>query len=121
MTDSPIYPHDPIEEIQPDVFMVRGSIKLNPVIRITRNMAIIRHNDELTLVDPIRLSSDEEKHLEALGTVKQILRLGPMHSVDDAYYMNRYAAPLWAPGPPDLQPEPKPDVFRRCFYASALS
>jgi len=24
MTDTPIYPHDPAEEIQPDVFIVRG-------------------------------------------------------------------------------------------------
>ncbi len=110
MTDSPVYPHDPIEEIQTDVFMVRGSIKLNPVVRITRNMAIIRHSGELTLVDPIRLSEDEEKRLGTLGTVKQILRLGPMHSVDDAYYMNRYDAPLWAPGSPDLQPDPKPSL-----------
>lgn len=110
MTDSPIYPHDPIEEIQPDVFMVRGSIKLNPVIRITRNMAIIRHNGELTLVDPIRLSPEEERQLDALGTVKRVLRLGPMHSVDDAYYMDRYGAELWAPGPADLQPDPKPTL-----------
>ena len=110
MSGAPVYPHDAIEEIQPDVFMVRGSIKLNPFLRITRNMAIIRHAGELTLVDPIRLSAAEEKKLDALGAVKQILRLGPMHRVDDAYYLDRYQAALWAPGPADLQPEPKPHL-----------
>ena len=104
MSDSPIYPHDPIEEIQPDVFMVRGEIKLNALMTITRNMAIVRHESELTLVDPIRLSPGEEKRLEQLGTVKRILRLGSMHGVDDPYYMDRYGAELWAPGPSKAHP-----------------
>lgn len=106
----PIYPHDPIEEIQPDVFLVRGSIKMNAVLQLTRNMVIVRHQGELTLVDPIRLSSEEEARLDSLGEVKHLLRLGPMHSVDDAYYLNRYDAPLLGPGPVDLHPEPKPTI-----------
>ena len=110
MIDTPIYPHDPIEEIQPDVFMVRGEIKMNALMTITRNMAIVRHAGELTLVDPIRLSSAEEKQLERLGDVKRILRLGSMHGVDDPYYMDRYGAELWAPGLSDAHPEPEPTV-----------
>ena len=110
MIDSPVYEHDPIEEIQTDVFMVRGCIKMNPLMTITRNMAIVRHAGELTLVDPIRLSASEEKRLEALGTVKRILRLGPMHGVDDPYYVDRYAAELWAPGPSEAHPEPNPTL-----------
>ena len=110
MSDSPIYPHDPIEEIQPDVFMVRGAIKLNPLVTLSRNMAIVRHVGELTLVDPIRLSVAEEKRLEELGTVKRILRLGPMHGVDDAHYIERYGAELWAPGLSEAFPEPKPTL-----------
>jgi hypothetical protein len=94
LSDSPIYPHDPIEEIQPDVFMVRGCIKLNALMTITRNMAIVRHAGELTLVDPIRLSATEQKRLDALGAVKRVLRLGPFHGVDDAYYVERYGAQL---------------------------
>ena len=40
MTSStPIYPHGNIEEIVEDIFMLRGSIKMNPLLRITRNMA----------------------------------------------------------------------------------
>lgn len=110
MSDSPIYPHDPIEEIQPDVFMVRGSIKMNALMTITRNMACVRHDGELTLVDPIRLSSAEERRLDELGTVKRVLRLGPGHGVDDPYYIERHGAELWAPGPSQSFPEPKPSL-----------
>jgi hypothetical protein len=110
MSDSPVYDHDPIEEIQTDVFMVRGCIKMNPLMTITRNMAIVRHAGELTLVDPIRLSAAEEKRLDELGAVKRILRLGPMHGVDDPYYIGRYGAELWAPGPSQAHPEPKPTL-----------
>jgi hypothetical protein len=108
MSESVVYPHDPIEAIQPDVFLVRGCIKMNALMTITRNMAIVRHAGELTLVDPIRLSTAEEKRLDALGAVKRILRLGPLHGVDDPYYVERYGAELWAPGPSQAYPEPKP-------------
>ena len=110
MVDPPIYPHDPIEEIQPDVFMVRGAIKLNALMTITRNMAIVRHQGELTLVDPLRLSPGEEKRLEEMGSVKRVLRLGSMHGVDDPYYVARFGAELWAPGPSEAHPEPKPTL-----------
>ena len=110
MTDPPVYDHDPIEEIQPDVFMVRGCIKMNALMTITRNMAIVRHAGELTLVDPIRLSAAEEKRLDALGAVRRILRLGSMHGVDDPYYIERYGAELWAPGLSEAFPEPKPTL-----------
>ncbi len=85
----PAYPHDPIEEIATDLFMVRGSIRMNALMRITRNMAIIRHQGELSLVNPIRLDEEGERQLVALGDIKRILRLGPMHGLDDPYYANR--------------------------------
>ena len=110
MIDPPLYRHDPIEQIQPDVFMARGEIKLNALMTISRNMAIVRHGDELTLVDPIRLSPDEEKRLEELGSVKRVLRLGSFHGVDDPYYLDRYGAELWAPGRSETHPEPEPTV-----------
>ncbi len=108
MPESKRYPHDPIEAIQPDVFMVRGEIALNPLLSLSRNMAILRHAGELSLVDPIRLSPEEEARLESMGDVKRVLRLGSLHGVDDGYYVERYGAELWAPGPSEAHPEPKP-------------
>jgi hypothetical protein len=110
LSHPPADPHDPIEEIAPNLYMVRGSIPLNAMMSITRNMAIVRHEGELTLVNPLRLDADEERQLEKLGAVKRLLRLGPMHGLDDPYYLERYAAELWAPGESELYPEPKPHV-----------
>ncbi len=105
----PAYPHDSIEEIIPDVFMVRGTIRMNAMTSITRNMAVIRHEQDLTLVNPIRLDEHGIEQLSTLGDVKRILRLGPMHGVDDPYYLDTYAAELWAEDISNAYPEPKPD------------
>ncbi|MEE2777507.1 MAG: hypothetical protein VYE73_12195 [Acidobacteriota bacterium] len=96
MAFAPAYPHDPIEEITQDVYMARGSIRMNPVVRLTRNMAIVRHAGELTLVNPIRLNDQGLQQLEALGDVKHIIRLGPFHGVDDPFYMDRYEPAFWS-------------------------
>lgn len=109
MAYPPAYPHDPIEEIGSDLFMVRGGIKMNPLVSITRNMAIVRHEGELSLVNPVRLDEAGEASLRELGTVKRLLRLGPMHGLDDPYYIDTFHAELWAPGDSESYPEPKPD------------
>jgi hypothetical protein len=105
----PAYPHDPIEEIATDLFMVRGSIRLNALMRITRNMVIVRHHGELSLVNPIRLDEEYERQLLALGDIKRILRLGPLHGLDDPYYVERFRAEFWAQGKSEIYPEPRID------------
>ncbi len=107
MPHPPAYPHDPVEEIAADVFMVRGSVRMNAFMRITRNMAIVRHQGELSLVNPIRLDDETERQLLALGDIKRILRLGPMHGLDDPYYVERFGAELWAQAESQTYPEPK--------------
>ena len=84
MTETPIYPHDPIEEIQPDVFMVRGAIKLNALMTITRNMAdgSPRGRADARRSDPSRAQT-RRSAWKSLGSVKRVLRLGSMHGVDD--------------------------------------
>ena len=107
---APIYPHDPIEEIAQDVFMVRGSIKVNALLRISRNMAIVRHDGELTLVNPIRLDVAGEEKLRSLGTVKRIMRLGPFHGVDDPYYVNTFKTEFWCQPGGTTYPQPAINV-----------
>ncbi len=96
MTFAPATPHDPIEQIAEDVFMARGSIGMGPILRISRNMAVVRRGDELTLINPIRLNETGLKRLDALGTVRHILRLGAHHGLDDPFYMDRYKADFWS-------------------------
>jgi hypothetical protein len=107
MSHPPAYPHDPIEEIAGDIFMVRGSVRMNALMRITRNMAIVRHQRELSLVNPIRLDEQGERQLLALGDIKRILRLGPLHGLDDPYYVERFGAEFWAQAESQTYPEPK--------------
>jgi hypothetical protein len=110
MSYAPAYPHDPIEEIGQDVFMVRGTIRLNALMRITRNMTIIRHQGALTLVDPIRLTPEGEGQLKRLGEVRRILRLGALHGVDDPYYVDNFGAELWSQAGGSKYTQPPIDV-----------
>jgi hypothetical protein len=103
------YPHDPIEAIGDDLFMARGSIRMNAMGRISRNMAIVRHRGELTLVNPIRLDDAGETQLKALGDVTRIMRLGSMHGLDDPYYVNELGAELWAQAGGTTYPNPDID------------
>lgn len=102
-------PHDPLQEVAPDIFFVGGAFQINRLVRLSRNMVIVRNGDELTLVNPIRLSSAGEKELEALGTVKHIVRLGSFHGCDDPYVVARFGAEFWCQPDSNEYPEPKPD------------
>lgn len=108
--ETPIYPHGKIEEIADDVFMIRGSIRMNRMVRITRNMAVIREGNELSLINPLRLNQKVEAELKTLGTISNIIRTGPFHGVDDPYYVKTHSARLWAQPGGTAYPEPPIDV-----------
>ncbi len=96
MEFAPVYPHGSPQQIADDVFVVRGSIKMNPLIRITRNMVVVRHEGELTLVNPVRMSEAGLAELDGLGKVTNLLRLGAFHGIDDPFYMQRYQPTFWS-------------------------
>ncbi len=108
MATSKVYPHDPLVELIPDVFFVHGSMRMGPGMVINRNMAVVRHGREITLLNPIRLNAEGEEALEALGTVRHVVRLGPAHGVDDAYSVERFGATFWSLGGDADYSEPKP-------------
>ena len=95
-SNTPIYPHGNVEEIAEDIFMLRGSIKMNPLVRITRNMGIIRNGDELSLINPVRVSAKVEAQIAKLGQIKHVIRLGCFHGADDPYYVEKFGALMWA-------------------------
>ena len=110
--NSPNYPtstpHDRIKKIFTDIYLLQGSIRIGPGIWINRNMIIIRRNQELILINPIRLTEKEQSKLEALGTIKHIIRLGYFHGLDDQYYVDRYCAQFWCQTQSDHYFKPKP-------------
>ena len=107
--NTPIFPHGNVEEIADDTFMLRGSIKMNPLVRITRNMGIVRNGNELSLINPVRVNEKVEAQLTALGEIKHVVRLGCFHGVDDPYYVEKFGAQMWAQPGGTAYTEPKID------------
>lgn len=106
MPDFPaVMPHGPITELFPDTFVVRSSIRVGPLVTINRNMIVLRQGGELTLVNAVRLTPEGEAALEALGTVRHVVKIGHFHTRDDAYVRNRYTGTYWAPSPADTNAE----------------
>jgi hypothetical protein len=102
-------PHEPIYGVGPGVYFAPGSIRMAPLMRLSRNMVVVRNGGELTLVNPIRLSPEGEADLENLGTVRHVMRLGIFHGVDDAYTVARVGAEFWCQDGSDHYANPKPD------------
>lgn len=100
MDFTPQWPHGEIAEIFTDCFFVTGTNKLhyNDIdLQMSRNMVIIRHGSELTLINTVRLNDAGLQKLESLGKVTHIVRIGAFHGRDDAFYRDRYSsAELWA-------------------------
>jgi hypothetical protein len=107
-------PHGPIREVFPDVFFVTGTMKnefFGSMWHFSRNMTIIREGDELTLVNTVRLSPEALAELDRVGRVVNVVRIGDMHGVDDAFYVDRYDATYWAM--PGMSTEDRPPVTKQ--------
>src|SRR5258706_6590039 len=108
-------PHGSIEEVFPDVFVVKGRYKAGVGVHFERNMTLVRRGDELVAINSVRLTDAGEAELAKLGKVRHVVRIGAFHGADDPYFVERYGAQLW--GPPgtkhrvagkDLTPADKP-------------
>jgi hypothetical protein len=102
------FPHEPIEEIFPDIFMVHGSIQPGPGMKMNRNMVVLRHGGELTVIGAVRLNAGAQAKLDSLGKVMHVMRIGYYHGLDDRYYVERYGAEFWCQPGSDRYREPKP-------------
>ena len=101
-------PHEPLREVAPDLYLAPGTFDMAPLMRISRNMVIVRHGGDLTLINPIRLSPQGEAEVEALGTVRHAVRLGAFHGIDDPYTVARFDAEFWCQAGSTHHREPKP-------------
>lgn len=94
----PAMPHGQLEEVFPDVFYVTGTMRnefFGSMWQFNRSMTVVRDGGTLTLVNTVRLDDAGLAKLEALGTVANVVRIGDMHGVDDAFYVDRYGAQFW--------------------------
>jgi hypothetical protein len=92
------YKHGELRELFDDIFMVTGSMcmKRPMPLSFSRNMTVVRHNGDLTLINSIRLTDNGLAKLDELGTVKHVIRLAGFHGSDDPFYKDRYGASVWA-------------------------
>lgn len=100
--------HSQIENVDNDVYIVRGKMPSTPsrplfervFLYYSRTMTIVRrkNNDgifELALINTIRLNDKTLAKLSKLGEIRNVVRLGAFHGVDDAFYVQRYDATYW--------------------------
>ena len=95
----PAWPHSKIKEIFPDIFFVTGMNKTHHDgvdLQHSRNMIIIRNDDKLSLINTVQLDEAGLSELNSLGKVESVIRIGAFHGRDDAFYIDRYSAKLWA-------------------------
>ncbi|MCB9764367.1 MAG: hypothetical protein H6739_31630 [Alphaproteobacteria bacterium] len=88
----PATPHGALTEVLPDLFQVKGSIRMKPAFRFSRNMTVVRHDGALTLLNTVRLDEAGLAALDALGKVENVIKLGGHHGLDDRFYVDRYGA-----------------------------
>jgi len=96
---SPAWPHGPITQLFDDSFFVMGTNRVHHAgidLQTSRTMLVVRDAGELTLINSVRLDDVGLTALEALGTVRRVIRLGAFHGRDDPFYRDRYQAALWA-------------------------
>ena len=96
---TPAWPHGEIRQIFDDIFFVSGTNKTThdgTELQHSRNMIIVREEDKLSLINSIHLTDTGLIALEKLGQVDKVIRIGAFHGRDDAFYVNKYQAALWA-------------------------
>lgn len=84
-------PHGALEPIFEDAWYLTGSVQFKPLVRLSRNMVVLRHEGELTVINAIRLNAEGEAALAELGRVAHVVKIG-FHGMDDGYYLDRYDA-----------------------------
>ena len=92
-------PHGTISEPLKDIFFVTGTREWHVMdmdLQFSRNMTVVREEGKLTLFNAVRLSDDGLKALQALGEISNVVQVGGLHGIDDAFYRDTYGATYWA-------------------------
>lgn len=116
----PAYPHDELKALYADVYLLHGSIKMGPGMRMNRNMVVIKNGSDLVLINPVRMNGRSLARLDELGDVKHILRLGDFHGLDDAFYLDRYKCEFWAQAGQNTYKSPKASTIISTAVKSPL-
>ncbi len=100
----PLLPHGPLEPAFTDVWWLRGTVRLNALVTISRTMVVVRDAGELVLLNAVRLDESGLAALEALGPVRHVVKIGS-HGMDDRWWLARTGATYWTL--PGVEPPPE--------------
>ncbi len=92
--------HGSIEQMFSDVYFVTSTNKTTfegVELQHSCTMTIIKNGKDLTLINTVPLTEEGLRELDALGTVKNVVKIGAFHGKNDAFYLDRYDnAKFWA-------------------------
>jgi hypothetical protein len=95
----PAYKPKHFKKVSDNIFVIQATLRKQKLWKTSRNMVIIRNQEELTLINAVRLNRDGEEILQRLGFVGRVVRLGTSSGAeDDLHYKNYHGAQIWAPG-----------------------
>ena len=98
MSDHPIYPHGPLRELAPGLWVVHGSLARNP---LPRTMVVYRlPGGGLWIHSAIAMNPEGMTALEALGRPQVLVVPNAFHRLDAPFYIARYPdLKVVCPGP----------------------
>lgn len=100
MKHLPALAHGELNKLFENIWFVQGALKMPMLIpmKISRSMTVLRNpaNNELTLVNSLRLDEPGLAGLDRLGKVAHVIRLAGFHGRDDGFYRDRYGARVYA-------------------------
>ncbi len=99
-TVPPQLPHGELQSLFENIWFIQGQIKMPMKLpaKISRSMTVYKNrtNDELTLINSMRLSKDGLAKLQSLGKIANVIRVGAFHGRDDLFYRNEFNAKIYA-------------------------
>jgi len=100
--EASIYKVNNVRRISQNIFAIQATRRQRMGLwRTSRNMIVIRsrQDEELTLINAIRLDIPGEELLQSLGYVARVIRLGcSLGHHHDWHYKMMHGAQIWAPG-----------------------
>lgn len=93
---APALPHGPLTQVGKDLYLVRGTFRMGPLMTISRTMTVVKTPDGLVVLNAVRLSEAGHAELERLGPVKHLVKLSESHGIDEPFYAERYRPAVWA-------------------------
>jgi hypothetical protein len=100
MKHLPALAHGELSEVLENIWFVQGAVKMPMLVpmKASRSMTVLRNpgNNELTIVNSMRLDERGLARLEKLGKVAHVIRLAGFHGRDDGFYRDKYGARVYA-------------------------